>query len=405
MPITIFNSSATAKAAIVFRHAMLYVMGCLLWCNTHAQQQAAMSIQQSAIAAIQQQVLDNAAWAMKQQPITVTATIAERSAGGKHDFYSEGDYWWPNPASVDSPYIQKDGLTNPDNFTAHREAMIRFSRVVGALASAYTITRNKKYVQHALLHCRAWLTDTATSMNPSLLYAQAIKGRATGRGIGIIDAIQLMEVAQGLLVMHGAIDGKLYQQFQNWFGGYLQWVTTHPYGKDEMNAKNNHGTCWTMQVAVFARFTNNKVLLAFCADRFKNKLLPEQLAVDGSFPLELKRTKPYGYSIFNLDAMATICQVLSSKGNDLWSYATPDGRCMQKAVGFLYPFIQNKKNWPYTKDVMYWNEWPVAQPFLLFAAANFNSTDYLETWKALEHYPTENEVIRNLPIRNPLLWL
>jgi hypothetical protein len=38
-------------------------------------------------------------------------------------------------------------------------------------------------------------------MNPNLQYAQAIKGVATGRGIGIIDTIQLMEVVQGLEVM------------------------------------------------------------------------------------------------------------------------------------------------------------------------------------------------------------
>ncbi|MFX5793639.1 alginate lyase family protein, partial [Acinetobacter baumannii] len=73
---------------------------------------------------------------MQEQPITVTAQSSPRSAGGKHDFFSEGDYWWPNPASVDSPYIQKDGMTNPENFTAHRQAIIRFSRIVGSLAAA-----------------------------------------------------------------------------------------------------------------------------------------------------------------------------------------------------------------------------------------------------------------------------
>jgi hypothetical protein len=50
-------------------------------------------------------------------------------------------------------------------------------------------------------HCKAWFVDKETLMNPSLLYAQAIKGRFTGRGIGVIDTIQLMEVAQALLVM------------------------------------------------------------------------------------------------------------------------------------------------------------------------------------------------------------
>src|SRR4030095_917492 len=257
-----------------------------------------------------QQTLEKAEWALQQRPITVTAESSVRSAGGKHDFFSEGDYWWPNPVSVDSPYIQKDGMTNPDNFVAHRHAMIRLSQIVGALASAYKLTGDEKYVRQALLHCKAWFVDTATMMNPSLLYAQAIKGRFTGRGIGIIDAIQLMEVVRGLTAMENApsMDKALLAGVKKWFGQLLLWLTTHKYGIDEMNAGNNHGTCWVMQVSAFAKFTGNDSLQKFCRDRYKNVLLPNQMAADGSFPQELRRTKPYGYSIFNLDAMATICQ-------------------------------------------------------------------------------------------------
>jgi len=277
---------------------------------------------------LRKQVLEQAAWAMQQEPVTVTAEISTRSAGGKHDFYSEGDYWWPDPKSVDSPYIQKDGLTNPDNFVAHRLAMIRLSRIVGALASAYKITGDEKYVRQALKHCLAWFVNEETKMNPSLLYAQAIKGRTTGRGIGIIDTIQLMEVVQGLMDMEKAknIDENSLQAIRNWFEQYLNWLTTHQYGKDEMNAENNHGTCWVMQVAAFAKFINNKELMTFCSNRYKTVLLPNQMAVDGSFPKELRRTKPYGYSIFNLDAMATICQLLSTKKDNLWNYVTADSK-------------------------------------------------------------------------------
>ena len=35
-------------------------------------------------------------------------------------------------------------------------------------------------------------------MNPHLLYAQAIKGRFTGRSIGIIDTLHLVEVARAI---------------------------------------------------------------------------------------------------------------------------------------------------------------------------------------------------------------
>ena len=152
-------------------------------------------------ATLRKQVVAEAEWAMQQKPITVTAETSSRSTGGKNDFYSEGDYWWPNPAQPDGPYIQKDGLTNPQNFVAHRLAMIRFSQIIGALASAYQLTGNDKYAKQAMLHLNAWFIDPATKMNPNLLYAQAIKGVATGRGIGIIDTIQLMEVVQGIIAL------------------------------------------------------------------------------------------------------------------------------------------------------------------------------------------------------------
>ena len=355
---------------------------------------------------LRKQVMHEAQWALTQEPETVTAQTSTRSAGGKHDFFSEGDYWWPNPASVDSPYIQKDGMTNPDNFVAHRHAMIRLSKIVGALASAYKLTGEEKYVQHALKHCKAWFVDTTTLMNPNLLYAQAIKGRFTGRGIGIIDTIQLMEVVQGLLAM---LNAKSMNQgdlaaIKNWFDQYLQWLTTHKYGKDEMNAANNHGTCWVMQVAAFAKFTGNQKILAFCSVRYRNILLPNQMAVDGSFPREIRRTKPYGYSIFNLDALTMVCQILSTKENDLWNYQTTDGKSIKKGIEFLYPYLADKNTWPFQKDVMYWENWPVAQPALVFGAIAFDNKNWFGTWEKLDHDPKVEEVIRNLPVRHPLIW-
>jgi hypothetical protein len=386
----------------------IFIIGiCICLFSFRADSFISPEIKKEVVNTLRVQVIRQADSALLLEPVTVTASRASRSAGGVHDFFSEGDYWWPDPAHVDSPYVQRDGMTNPDNFTAHREAMIRFSRIIGTLASAYTITKDEKYAKQIIRHCKAWFADTATKMNPSLLYAQAIKGRATGRGIGIIDTIQLMEVVKGLMAIQfsKAMDKTSWVLFQQWFTAYIEWLETHPYGKAEMEAKNNHGTCWVMQVAVFAQFTNNKRVLDFCKNRFKTTLLPEQMAIDGSFPLELKRTKPYGYSIFNLDAMTTICQVLSTPKDDLWVFTLPDGRNMKKGIEFLYPFIQDKSKWTFQQDVMYWNNWPVAQPFLVFGAARFDDKQWLQTWKSLEHSPEEAEVIRNLPVRNPLIWL
>ena len=368
--------------------------------------ESSKKLQKKAQKILREQILTQAAWALQQQPVTVTSSVSPRSAGTKHDFFSEGDYWWPDPNNPGGPYLQKDGMTNPENFVDHRLAIIRFSRIVGSLTSAYKITGDEKYVRHALLHLKAWFTDPDTRMNPSLLYAQAIMGRHTGRGIGIIDTIHLMEVAQGVMVMQKAkaFNPSDLAAIKNWFAQYLTWLTTHPYGQDEMNAANNHGNCWVMQVGAFARLTQNEEILNFCRDRYKKVLLPNQMAPDGSFPLELRRTKPYGYSLFNLDAMAMVCQILSTRSDNLWEYLTSDGRSIKKGIEYLHPFVQDKSQWPHKQDVMYWENWPIAHPFHLLGAIQYSNKNWFVTWQKLDHNPQVEEVIRNLPIRNPVIW-
>ena len=78
----------------------------------------------------------------------------------------------------------------------HRRAMIRLSLIVPALAAAWKITKQRKYSDHAARHLRAWFIDDATHMNPKLLYRRRFNGKFTGRGIGIIDTLHLVEVAR-----------------------------------------------------------------------------------------------------------------------------------------------------------------------------------------------------------------
>lgn len=362
--------------------------------------------EKEAIDFLKKEVINQAERYLKEEPQTITIYICPRSSGGVHDFYSEGDYWWPDPVNPEGPYIQRDGMTNPENFTDHRKAVIRLSMIVGTLASAYKITGDEKYVRHAFAHLKAWFADPLTRMNPSLLYSQAIKGRFSGRGIGIIDTVHLIDVAKGIIIMEGSdcVEKELLVTIKSWFAEYLQWLLTHKYGIDEMNASNNHGTCWVMQAASFARLTLNEEVLELCRKRYKEILLPGQMAVDGSFPLEINRTKPYGYSLFNLDAMTMICLILSDNKNDLWNYTTPDGKSIGKGIEFMYPYVADKDRWPFRKDVMFWDEWPVAQPFLLFGSLQFSEKNWYETWQTLGHYPETDEIIRNLPVKNPVIW-
>lgn len=352
-------------------------------------------------------VLAQAGAFLREEPVTITATSSPRSPGGRHDFFSEGDYWWPDPSNPGGPFVRRDGRTNPDNFVGHRQALVRLSRIVPALGAAWVLTGDARYSEHAARHLRAWFLDERTRMAPHLRHAQAIHGVSRGRGVGIIDTIHLVEVARAIELLEPApgLSRAEREGVVRWFAEYLLWMTTDPNGIEEREAKNNHGTCWVMQVAAFARLTGNRALSSYCRDRFRTVLLPNQVARDGSFPLETARTKPYGYSLFNLDAMATVAQILSTPEDDLWRFELPDGRGLRRAVAWMAPFVRDRKGWPFPPDVMYDDRWPMRHAALLFAGLACAERDWIELWKGLPADSDVDEVVRNFFVRQPLLWV
>jgi hypothetical protein len=342
-----------------------------------------------------------------EEPKTVTATHSDRSTGGLHDFFSEGDYWWPDPKNPGGPYIRRDGETNPANFNGHREALIRFGVMAPALVSAWRLTRDKRYAAHFARHVRAWFVDPATRMNPNLQYAQAIFGVSPGRGTGIIDTLQILDVARGLRVMEaaGGMSAADIVPVKEWFAKYVDWMATSKNGKEEEIAKNNHGACWVLQAAEFAQFARRADLVELCRTRFKQNLIPDHVAKDGTLPLELARTKPYSYTLFDGDVLCGICQSLSKPGDDLWHFTGPNGAGVAQVMAFQYPFIADKAKWPFAKDVEYFDDFPSRRPSLLFAGEALGHPEYIAVWRRLDASPTVAEVIRNLPIRQPLLWV
>jgi hypothetical protein len=352
-------------------------------------------------------IINSANKYLNEDPVTVTSFICERSMGGKNDFYSEGDYWWPNPDDPEGPYIRRDGNTNPDNFIAHRKAMRNLSVWVPSLVAAYKLTGNEKYADRALVHLVAWFINKETMMNPNLLFAQAIKGRVSGRGIGIIDTIHLIEVAKAIQTLKesGYLNDYNFNNLVAWFNEYTNWLTTSSYGIDERDHGNNHSAWWVAQVAAFSQLTGNKENLAFCRKFYKEVILSSQMDTLGRFTDELTRTKPYSYSLFNLEAFSLICELLSNKEDNLWNYSTSDGKSVKLALEFMYPFVKDKTKWPYPPDIAHFDELPVRGSALLFGGLAYKIKQYIELWKTLEPDPTDEELIRTFVIRQPLLWV
>ena len=354
-----------------------------------------------------ERILSAAQKFLAEEPLTVTSAHSDRSKGGLHDYFSEGDYWWPDPKNPGGPYIRRDGLSNPDNFDKHRQVLMRLSVMAPALAAAWRLTKDKRYSDHCAKHLRAWFVDPATKMNPNLEYAQAISGITSGRGIGVIDTLQLVEVVRAARVLEAerGMSATDADAVSAWFAAYVTWMSTSKNGMEEENAKNNHGTCWVLQMAEFSQFAKRADLRALCVDRFKRIIVPDQIAKNGSLPMELARTKPYSYSLFDTDVLSGICQSLSTSADNLWNFKGPNGVGVGDAVAFLFPYIADKSKWPYPKDVEYFDVMPSRRPSLLFAGEALRRPEFVSVWKRLDASSTNEELIRNLPIRQPLLWV
>ncbi len=339
-------------------------------------------------------------------PRTIAAIPAPRSPAGPQDYYSEGDYWWPDPANPGGAYVRRDGRSNPDKFDGHRDALIAFGRTVPALAALWDLTGEARFADAALRHLHAWFVDPNRRINPNLNHAQAIIGVNKGRAIGVIDTLQIVEVARAA-ALFARKDAPGYAAIragvEGWFADYLGWLTTSPFGTTERDERNNHGTCWLLQAASFAALLARDDILDDARARLKTVIVPTQIEPDGRQPLELARTKPYAYSLFNLDVLTASAWLLG--GRELIGWTTPDGRSIGGAIAWMAPFIADKGRWPLPPDVEYFGGFPIRHPSLLFGGLAQKRSDWIDLWQRLNPDPAIGEVVRNFPVRQPLLWL
>jgi len=277
------------------------------------------------------QIISSAEKYLQRNPTTITAFRAERSIGGIHDYYSEGSYWWINPEDPTGPFIRKDGERNPNNFIEHKKVLREFCVIVSTLTAAYKLTSDERYANHAIKHIQAWFVNTSTKMNPHLLYAQAIKGISSGRGIGIIDTVRLIDVALSVLFLKekGILKDESLADVKKWFNAYCDW----------------------------------------------------QMAEDGSFPEEISRTRPFHYMNYNLRAWSTYALLASTKTENLWAYKSNNGT-LQKAIDYIIPYYKSPGTWKYLtaleKEIL-----PHQNDFLVFSYWGLGKKEYLELWKDL----------------------
>jgi hypothetical protein len=409
--VRLFRQAANAYQEPAYEKLISKVTGAAdeSWLNDLLYPPAKVSFQVAMIDRVR--ILKLAEQALTLPPPAITGCIAINSTGGLHDYFSQADYWWPNPTNQSGlPYVLHDGESNPNTFSEHRMALRKMKDAVAALAAAYALTREDKYVTKAAELLRVFFLDEKTRMNPRLPYAQAILGKTPGTSYGIIDTLHLAElgVAIPFLEKSPAFPTEVDKGLKQWFTDYTRWILTSTNGVKEMNSANNHSIAYFMQLASFSKFTGDEKVLAQSRQRFKEVLFPNQMTNNGSFPRELARTKPFGYSIFQADNIAALCALLSTPKENLWQFILPDGRTPRQAVDFIFPYLAEKNKWlidGHRQDVMHWESWPARPSCLVLAFAEFGDKKYFQLWRQLDPNPTDLEVQRNMAVTQPVLWV
>ncbi len=350
-------------------------------------------------------ILETAEEALKHQPTGLAAIPSPAKGLGPNNYCSEATEWWPTEGGH-AQYSPRPGYINPQAFTQHRDALVQMNSHVAACVVAWRLTAEVRYAKHAMAHLRAWFVDENTRMQPQLDHAGCVPGQIEGTPFGIEETITIAETARAasfLCAYNGVATEEETAALRSWFAAFATWLNESKKGYIARESKDRLAVCWTLQAAECARFARLGSLQLECSHRFRDKLL-RQMNFDGQFTAELHRADAYAASIFILDCMSVLCEVLSTPMDRYWDYTLPDGRGMRSAVAYLFPALENRSNWKLPSDAEHFSEWPVRQPSLLLAGRAYSRPEYLAAWKRLPPEPKSKQLLRYLPVRQPALW-
>jgi hypothetical protein len=285
----------------------------------------------------------------EEGPFSVTQKTKVPPSGDKHDYMTQGRYWWPDPSKNDGrPYLRKDGEVNPEaeldafDFAARGKMCEKTS----TLLLAWYFTDDPSFADAANNQLRTWFLNEETKMNPHLKYAQGVPGKNEGRYFGIIDTVIFINVAAvlPLLDSYDKWSEKDRAGMNDWFNRYLDWLLQSEFGQQEGEAANNHGTWYDAQIASFAHLLGRKEDIEKVVQSGKQRI-DLQVEEDGRQPHELGRTKSFTYSIFNLTAFFTLARIAETLGMDLWNYTSPKKGSILAALKYLAPYLDPKTEW------------------------------------------------------------
>ena len=270
-------------------------------------------------------------------------------SGDPREYVSLSPYWWPDPnVPSGKPYVRRDGEINPERHEFDTPKLGAMGTAVRELAWGYAVTGDERYAERAASHLRTWFVDPETRMNPSMNYAQFVPGVALGRPYGIIDTNRLRWVPDAAVILLGSEhwSEEDHRAFQSWCSEYVDWLLTSELGKAERRGKNNHGTWYAAQVALYSLFAGRDDVAREMIESIPARI-DDQIEPSGTQPYETERTRALDYIEFNVRGLMDLAIYADRLGIDLANYSASDGGSIRGAIDYGLPYWLGDAEWPY----------------------------------------------------------
>ena len=358
-----------------------------IWDKAHLEE-VKTSLQQPFYQSSYRALCESADRLLDAEPLSVMMKEKTPASGDKHDYLSQARYFWPDPSKTNGlPYINRDGVSNPELEKLDRNRLGMTADRVTTLSLAWYFSGDEKYARKATELIRVWFLNKETRMNPNFEYAQMVPGLNGGKGrcYGVLDGYSFVEMLDGVALLENseAFTERDSKKLKAWFARLLDWILTSPQGKEEASQANNHSTTYDALVISFALYTGKKDIAEKFIREFPEKRIFKQIEPDGSQPHELWRTLSFGYSQYNLSHYIDIFQMAQKLGIPIDGETSADGRSFYKAMDYLLPYMGKEvSEWPY-QQISNWDgkQQELAKDFYRAYLLNRPRTDYRQAWR------------------------
>lgn len=337
-----------------------------------------------------QSLVKSADGLLDSEPLSVMMKQKQSPSGDNHYYTSLARYFHPDASKPDGlPYVNRDGVTNPEINLWDRNRLGEMTDRVSTLALAWYLSGDERYAAKATELLEVWFLNPATKMYPNFEYAQMVPGvnGNKGRSYGVLDGYSFVEMLDGVALLSGSKSWtkKNDKKLKKWMDSLLDWILTSEQGQEESRQANNHSTAYDAQAIAIAMYVGRDDVARRIINDVPVKRIFTQIDADGKQPHEMWRTLSYGYSQYNLSHFIDIFLMAQKLGLKIDNATDSEGRNFYKALDYVASFLgKDKSEWP-AKQISGWEDkqQEVARDLWRVAAMiDTTRTDYKNAYQA-----------------------